>query len=190
MNDRWVVVRQLPAGTDLRRDYTALPKNYGSDAYFRRRDIQAIRKLVFESLDTLDGHLHFTPRLAASSRAVIKPKSGFGLSQQRHGPRRLPRNPPIPGYWTRWWSGLQQYQPRVLIAESSGKPMPTRTSFKVSGIDRIARFRKTGLVALENLPGAGRYLLAQSPGDEGKCSSPSPLWRWLRARPFTSRCPS
>ncbi len=160
MSDRWVVVRQLAPGTDLRRDYTALPKNYGSDAYFRRRDIQAIRKLVFECLNQLDGHLHFTPRLAASSRAVIKPNlvSVYHHSGLAHADYPESTDPRVLDAVVEW---VQQYQPRVLIAESSGKPMPTRTSFKVSGVDRIARFRKTGLVALETCP-VKRYLLPKA----------------------------
>lgn len=39
--------------------------------------------------------------------------------------------------------------------------MPTRTSFRVSGVDRIAKFRKTGLVALETCP-VRRYLLPKA----------------------------
>ena len=39
--------------------------------------------------------------------------------------------------------------------------MPTRTSFRVSGVDRIAKFRKTGLTALETCP-VKRYLLPKA----------------------------
>lgn len=36
-----------------------------------------------------------------------------------------------------------------MIAEFSEKPMPTRTSFRVSGVEQIVKFRKTDLVALK-----------------------------------------
>lgn len=54
-----------------------------------------------------------------------------------------------------------RFQPNVLIAESSGKPMPTRTSFRLSGVEQIVKFRKTGLVALETCP-VRRYLLPKA----------------------------
>ena len=73
MGDRWVVARQTPEGMDLGRDYVALPDNYVTDAYFQREDICLIRKTVFDCLDRLEEHLHFTPVLSASARAVIKP---------------------------------------------------------------------------------------------------------------------
>ena len=56
---------------------------------------------------------------------------------------------------------LKRIQKNIVITESSGKPMPTRNSFKVSGFDRIARYHKTGLVALETCP-VVRYLLPKA----------------------------
>ena len=160
MSDRWVVVRQLPADMDPRRDYVALPDNYGTQEYFQREDIRAIRDLVFACLDRLESHLHFTPALANSTRAVIKPNlvsvyHNSGMADVEYPESTDPRVLDAVVEW------VQQYQPKVLIAESSGKPMPTRTSFRVSGVDRIARFRKTGLVALETCP-VRRYLLPKA----------------------------
>ena len=53
---------------------------------------------------------------------------------------------------------MKQFQKNIVITESSGKPMPTRNSFKVSGFDRIARYHKTGLVTMETCP-VVRYML-------------------------------
>ena len=47
------------------------------------------------------------------------------------------------------------------IVESSGRGAPTRGSFRVSGIDRLARRRGCDLVALEETP-AVRYLLPRA----------------------------
>ena len=155
-----VVVRQMDASVDLRRDYVALPKDYGSAAYFAREDVRAIRDLVFETLDALEGHAPFVQRLAASERAIIKPnlvsvyhESGFEKADYPES-----TDPRVLDAVVEW---VQRYQPNVVIAESSGKPMPTRTSFRVSGIDRIARHRKTGLLALETCP-VVRYLLPKA----------------------------
>ena len=160
MSDRWVVVRQIPEGMDLGRDYVALPDNYGTDAYFQREDVCLIRKTVFDCLDRLEEHLHFTPALSASARAVIKPNlvsvyHHSGLAGTDYPESTDPRVLDAVVEW------VLRFQPNVLIAESSGKPMPTRTSFRVSGVDRIAKFRKTGLVALETCP-VRRYLLPKA----------------------------
>lgn len=160
MNERWVVVRQLSSDVELRQDYVSLPKNYGTDAYFRRKDVAAIRQLVFACLDRLDAHLHFTSRLAASTQAVIKPNlvsvyHKSGMCDEDYPESTDPRVLDAVVEW------VQQYQKQVLIAESSGKPMPTRTSFRVSGIDRMAKYRQTGLVALETCP-VKRYLLPKA----------------------------
>ena len=58
-------------------------------------------------------------------------------------------------------SYLKQYHDRIVIVESSGKPMPTRTSFKVAGYDRIAKKYHTGLIALETCS-VVRYLLPKA----------------------------
>ena len=56
---------------------------------------------------------------------------------------------------------MKQFQKNIVITESSGKPMPTRNSFKVSGVDRIARYHNTGLVAMETCP-VVRYMLPKA----------------------------
>ena len=157
---RTVVVRQMAPGLDLTRDYVALPRNYGTPDYFARPDIQAIRTLVFDTLDALDARTGFAGKLSASRRVVIKPnlvsvyhESGFA---QREFPESV--DPRVLDALVEW---VLQRNPAVVIAESSGKPMPTRTSFKVSGIDRLARYRGTGLVALELCP-VRRYLLPKA----------------------------
>lgn len=160
MDNPSVVVRQIEPGLDLSRDYVALPKNYGTPGYFSRPDVKAIRALVFETLDALDAHEHFTARLAASERAVIKPNlvsvyHNAGLEKADYPESTDPRVLDAVVEW------VQRHQPNVLIAESSGKPMPTRTSFKVSGVDRIARHRGCDLVALETC-GCVRYLLPKA----------------------------
>ncbi len=105
MSDRWVVVRQIPEGMDLGRDYVALPDNYGTDAYFQREDICLIRKTVFDCLDRLEEHLHFTPALSASTRAVIKPNL-VSVYHPADWPGRITRSPRTPEYWMQLWSGF------------------------------------------------------------------------------------
>ncbi len=160
MCDRWVVIRQAPADMDLRQNYVALPENYGTEAYFAREDIRTIRQTVFDCLDQLDSHLHFAQALSESTMAVIKPNlvSVYHKSGLVNADYPESTDPRVLDAVVEW---VQRFQPEVLIAESSGKPMPTRTSFRVSGVDRIAKFRKTGLAALETCP-VKRYLLPKA----------------------------
>lgn len=160
MEENWVVVRKAADDVTMRKNYVTLPADYGTDAYFRRKDVQEIRRLVFETLDCLQAHQPFLEKLKNSNKAVIKPnlvsvyyKSGMKDLQYPES-----TDPRVLDAVVEW---VQQYQPRVVIAESSGKPMPTKTSFKTSGIDRIAKYRKTQLVTLETQP-VTRYLLPKA----------------------------
>lgn len=160
MKDLTVVVRQLKDETDLSRNYVSLPKNYGTPAYFQRADIRAVKDLVYETLDSLDRHCHFSEKLASSRQVIIKPNlvsvyHKSGMIQEDYPESTDPRVLDAVIEW------VQQYHSRIVIAESSGKPMPTANSFHISGIDRIARYRKTGLTALELCP-VRRYLLPKA----------------------------
>lgn len=142
------------------RDYVALPRDYGTDAYFAREDVRVIRETVFATLDALNAREPFVERLAASERAVIKPNlvsvyHESGLEKSDYPESTDPRVLDAVVEW------VQRHQPNVLIAESSGKPMPTRTSFKVSGVDRIAHHRDCELRELETCS-CMRYLLPKA----------------------------
>ncbi len=56
---------------------------------------------------------------------------------------------------------IQQYTRDIHIVESAGKGMPTRSAFRIAGLDRLAKVRKVELVALEEEP-VERYLLPQA----------------------------
>jgi len=57
--------------------------------------------------------------------------------------------------------GLAVRASHVTIVESSGRGSPTRSCFRVSGIDRLAQHRGCGLLALEEQP-VDRYILPQA----------------------------
>ena len=160
MNERTVVVRRIEEGIALDRDYVALPEDYGKDSYFQRPDIQAIRSLVFETLDILEEKTGFRRKIEESGQVVIKPNlvsvyHRSGMFEEDYPESTDPRVMDAVVEW------VQKYNKKVLIAESSGKPMPTATSFRISGMDRIAGYRNTGLVTLETCP-VRRYLLPKA----------------------------
>lgn len=145
---------------DYRRDYVALPKDYGTKAYYRRPDIREIRSLVYENLNQLNQKTGFVEKMAACDKILIKPNlvsvyHNSGLEGKDYPESTDPR------VFDAIICYLKQYHQNIVIVESSGKPMPTRTSFKVAGYDRIARRHKTGLIALETCP-VTRYLLPKA----------------------------
>ena len=154
-----VVVTTTP-DMDFRTDYVALPDNYGTDAYFNRSDIKAIYQTVYENLDQLNARTGFSKKFAACERLFVKPNlvSVYHKSGMKDCDYPESTDPRV---FDAVISYLKQFQKNIVITESSGKPMPTRTSFKVAGYDRIARYHKTGLVALETCP-VVRYLLPRA----------------------------
>lgn len=154
-----VIVSNAP-DMNFRCDYVALPENYGTEAYFRRPDIQAIYELVYDNLNSLNKETGFTEELACHQQVFIKPNlvsvyHNSGMKEVDYPESTDPR------VFDAIISYIKQYQKNIVIVESSGKPMPTKTSFKVAGYDRIARYHKTKLIALETCP-VVRYLLPKA----------------------------
>jgi uncharacterized protein (DUF362 family) len=154
-----VVVISHVRPLDTTRDYVCLPKEYGSPAYEARQDVQAIQSTVFENLNRLDAEIHFTERIRGR-KVIIKPNlvtvfHDLGMLQRDYPESTDPRVIDAVVVF------LQQFTSNIIIAESSGRGMPTRTAFRAAGLDRLARLRKVYLVALEEQP-VDRYLLPQA----------------------------
>lgn len=154
-----VVVSTAP-DMNYRDDYVALPKDYGTSAYFERKDVKAIYNTVYQNLDQLDAKTGFSKKFASCERLYVKPNlvSVYHKSGMKDSDYPESTDPRV---FDAVISYLKQFQKNIVITESSGKPMPTRNSFKVAGYDRIARYHKTGLVALETCP-VVRYLLPKA----------------------------
>lgn len=154
-----VVITQAP-DMDFRRDYVALPADYGTEAYFAREDIRAIYQTVHSNLDQLDAKTGISKKFAACQRIFVKPNLVSVYHQSGMKDRDYPESTD-PRVFDAVLAWLKRFQQNIVITESSGKPMPTRTSFKVAGYDRIARYHQTGLVALETRP-VVRYMLPKA----------------------------
>lgn len=155
----YIVVSKAP-NMDFRKDYVALPSNYGKKEYFDREDVKAIYKLIFDNLEQLDARNHFTEKMAAAKKVIIKPNlvsvyHNSGMESTDYPESTDPR------VFDAVIAFIKKYNKNIIIAESSGKPMPTNTSFKVAGYDRIAKYHKTGLVALETCS-VVRYMLPKA----------------------------
>jgi uncharacterized protein (DUF362 family) len=152
----FVVISRIPEGLDLQQDYVALPHNYGSPAYFARPDIQAIRRLVAENLSALDKRLGFTHKIAGK-RVILKPNLVTVYHQMGTVEADYPETTD-PRLLDAVAAFFKRFTDRLAIVESSGRGIPTRGSFAVSGIDRLARYHGAELIALEEQP-VRRYLV-------------------------------
>jgi uncharacterized protein (DUF362 family) len=153
-----VVISHAPDG-DYRQDFVALPKNYGTQAYFTRPDIQAIYRLVAENLTQLDTLTGFLRRLRGKM-VFLKPNLVTVYSQMGLVERDYPETTD-PRVLDALVAFLKGHTDQIIIAESSGRGVPTRGSFRVAGLDRLARHHQVGLVALEEELTA-RYILPQA----------------------------
>ena len=154
---RVVITRADPQ--DYRRDYAALPREYGTPGYFNRPDVRAIFHALEDNLTLLDEETNFT-RNMAGRKLVLKPNlvtvySGMGLAERDYPESTDPR------VLDALVAILQPYAASVAIAESSGRGVPTRGSFRVAGLDRLARYHGIELVALEEQP-VDRYFVPQA----------------------------
>ena len=156
MTNNYVVVEEA-AKMDYLIDYVALPKNYGTKAYYERSDIREIRRTVFAALDKLNEKIDLNKQIR-NRHIIIKPNlvgvyhnAGFVQADmpQSTDPRVFEA---IIDYLTR-------FSKRITIAESSG--MSTMAFFKIAGYDRIAKKYSCDLVAFENGP-TDRYMLPKA----------------------------
>lgn len=154
-----VVVISRARDLNYANNFTALPPEYGTPAYEQRADVRAIRDVVWENLAQLDAEIHFGERIR-NRKVLIKPNlvtvfHDLGMQRRDFPETTDPRVIDVVVLY------LQQFTREIHIVESSGRGMPTWASFRISGLDRLARVRKVGLLALEEQP-ADRYLLPRA----------------------------
>lgn len=153
-----VVVTRLPA-LDFSRDYVALPADYGRPAYEARPDVQAIRSALAETLLTLDQYAPFLEGLRGR-KVVIKPNLVTVYHQMGTVADDYPESSD-PRLLDALVCFLQRYTRQIVIVESSGRGVPTRGSFRVAGLLRLAKQRGVELQALEEQP-VERFLLPKA----------------------------
>ncbi|HEY9086866.1 MAG TPA: DUF362 domain-containing protein [Anaerolineaceae bacterium] len=154
-----VVVVTPAAEIDYTRDFVALPREYGTRRYEARADVQAIRAAVWDNLRQLDARTGFCSRIDGKP-VILKPNlvTVFHWLGTRGGDSPETTDPRVIDAVVTFF---QQYTRRIIIAESSGRGMPTAASFKIAGLDRLAKLRGVELTALEEQP-VDRYLLPKA----------------------------
>ncbi len=144
---------------DYLHDYVCLPREYGTLAYTRRADVQAITAAVYENLSVLDEKTHFTEQLK-NKKVILKPNLVCVFHHHGMVEADSPESTD-PRVLDAVVAFLQQFTRNIVIVESSGRGMPTRGSFKASGLNRLAKKRGVELIALEEQP-TDRYLLPKA----------------------------
>jgi len=145
--------------TGYSEDCAALPRDYGSADWEARPEVAAIRTAVFTALDRLEAETGISSRFKGRP-ALVKPNlvtvyHEMGLRRRSYPETTDPRVLDATVLW------LQRYASSIRIVESSGRGAPTRGSFRVSGIDRLAAHRGCELIALEETP-VDRYILPKA----------------------------
>ncbi|MBU2511083.1 DUF362 domain-containing protein [bacterium] len=153
-----VVITEAPQG-DYLVDYVALPDNYGSKAYYDRQDIRNIDRTVIQNLEELDRRIDFTGSIK-DKRIIIKPNlvsvfHKIGFKDENYPESTDPR------VFESIIRYLLNYTDDIVIVEGSGRGMPTHASFKISGIDRVAKRFHLQLLAVEEQP-IDRYILPKA----------------------------
>jgi len=152
-----VLERLEPA--DYESGCVALPTEYGTAAWEARPENAAVRRAVLSALDRLDAETGVGRRFEGRT-VLVKPNlvvvyRGVGLVRGQYPETTDPRVLDAVVEW------LANRGGRVVIVESSGRGSPTRASFRIAGLDRLARRRGCGLVALEEQP-VDRYFLPKA----------------------------
>jgi len=153
-----VVITHAPGGYYM-KDYVALPRDYGSEAYYARKDVQNIDETVRKNLDQLNEEIGFSEKII-NRKVVIKPNlvsvyHKIGFKDDDYPESTDPR---VFDSIIRY---LHEYTRDIVIVEGSGRSMPTRASFRISGLDRIANRYDLELLAVEEQP-IDRYILPKA----------------------------
>ncbi|MBN2049307.1 MAG: DUF362 domain-containing protein [Spirochaetales bacterium] len=145
--------------TGYNTDCVALTRDYGRESWEVRPEVAAIRTAVFAALDRLEAESTISSRFSGRP-VLVKPNlvtvyHNMGLQRRSYPETTDPRVLDAVVLW------LQRYSSSISIVESSGRGVPTRGSFRVSGIDRLAKHRGCRLVALDETP-VDRYILPKA----------------------------
>ena len=137
----------------------ALPRNYGSPQWEKRPEVITIKTSVFAALDRLDKETGISSRFSGKP-VLVKPNlvtvyHRMGLLRETYPETTDPRVLDAVVLW------LKNFSADIHIVESSGRGAPTRGSFRVSGIDRLASHRGCRLSALDEMA-VDRYILPKA----------------------------
>ena len=144
-----VVITDAPK-VNYMHNFVVLPYYYGTERYFSRPDVKAIRETVTRSLNTLNEATTFADTFRGR-KVLIKPnlvgvthRSGYRLDD-------IPQTTD-PRVFEAIISYLKELDCRITIVEGAGKGISTMQYFRDTGLDRVAKYYGCDLIAVEEQP--------------------------------------
>ncbi len=144
-----VVITDAPR-VNYMHNFVILPYYYGTEKYFSRPDVKAIRETVQKNLDTLDAHTGWK-EVFRGRNVLIKPNLVAVMHKSGNQLDDVPQSTD-PRVFEAVISVLCDLGCRVTIVEGTGKGVSTTQLFYDVGFDKVAKRYGCGLVAVEEQP--------------------------------------
>jgi len=144
-----VVLTDAPR-VNYMHNFVCLPYYYGTEKYFARPDVGAIRETVYQNLTALGAATGFREKFRGR-RVLIKPNLVIVMHKCGYALDDIPQSTD-PRVFDAVMSYLADLGCALTIVESAGKGTSTMEYFRIAGYDKIARQYGAGLVALEEQP--------------------------------------
>lgn len=144
-----VVITDAPR-VNYMNNFVCLPRDYGTEKYFARPDVAAIRETVYGNLDALDAATGFKERFRGR-RVLIKPNLVIVMHRCGYALDDIPQSTD-PRVFDAVASYLHELGCALCIVESAGKGTSTMEYFRIAGYDKIARRYGAQLIPLEEQP--------------------------------------
>ena len=144
-----VVLTDAPR-VNYMHNFVILPYYYGTEKYFNRPDVKAIRETVRKNLDTLDEHTGWK-NVFRGRKVLIKPNLVAVMHKSGNDLDDVPQSTD-PRVFEAVVSALYDLGCRITIVEGTGKGVSTTQLFYDVGLDKVANRYQCELVAVEEQP--------------------------------------
>lgn len=144
-----VVITDAPS-INYMHNFVILPYYYGTEKYFSRPDVIAIRETVEKNLEDLDRHTGWK-EVFRGRKVLIKPNLVAVMHKSGNQLDDVPQSTD-PRVFEAIVSVLYDLDCKVTIVEGTGKGISTTQLFYDVGLDKVAKLYGCDLVAVEEQP--------------------------------------
>lgn len=144
-----VVITDAPR-VNYMHNFVILPYYYGTERYFSRPDVRAIRETVQKNLAELDQHTGWKDQFRGR-KVLIKPNLVAVMHKSGNQLDDVPQSTD-PRVFEAIVSILHDLDCKITIVEGTGKGVSTTQLFYDTGLDKVARRYGCELVAVEEQP--------------------------------------
>jgi uncharacterized protein (DUF362 family) len=144
-----IVITDAPR-INYMHNFVILPYYYGTEKYFNRPDVKAIRETVQKNLDDLDRHTGWKD-VFRGRKVLIKPNLVAVMHKSGNRLDDVPQSTD-PRVFEAIVSVLSGLDCKVTIVEGTGKGVSTTQLFYDVGLDKVAKLYGCDMVAVEEQP--------------------------------------